>query len=234
MLHAVFSLWWGDSVKALVHTTPLYEQAYEEIRKSILRGALKPGSKIKVGEIAEQLQISRTPLREGLRQLQKEGLIEISKSGVISVIELDRKDYKELCACRLVLEQAIIKLVIEEITEEQLASLEQVLQNTEKAIEENNQIELLSMNAKFHETMIHVTSNRRLIQLLEQVRSLLLIYRANILSFEGHELSILKEHWKIFEAIKNKNVDEAVAAIHEHLNQDLKRGLQTLDQLEHT
>ncbi|WP_085522249.1 GntR family transcriptional regulator [Tuberibacillus sp. Marseille-P3662] len=202
---------------------PLYQQAYEKIKQTILTGEISPGSKVVVTKLAEAYQISRTPLREALRQLQNEGLLIQDQSGT-SVVQLDRKDYEELCHCRLILERQIIQLVVNEIEEEKVAEAEEVVNKAEQLVDSGKHLDILKYNTRFHEILIHSCSNRRLIQLLEQVRSLLLIYRANILKYREHNLNINQEHREIFEAVKERDVSRAVEAIECHLKNDQNRG----------
>lgn len=208
----------------IVQAKPLYEQVYEKVKESILSGDMKPGEKIIVVKLAEQLKISRTPLREALRQLLKEGLVNIDKNGTVTVIELDKDDFEELCFCRLVLEKQIIALVVKHITEAQLADVDRILDKTDQSIENGNHLETLNLNAKFHKRLISACPNKRLIQLLDQVRSLLLLYRANIHKDAAHNKEIAREHREIFEAVKARDVQKAVHVIENHLNNDHIRG----------
>lgn len=215
----------------ITQVKPLYEQVYDEIRSSILGGEFKPGEKIVVVKLAEHLQISRTPLREAFRQLQKEGLVNMDKNGTVTVIDLDKDDFEELCFCRLVLEKQIIELVVDQITEAQLAVVEDILDKTDEAIENGDNIKILNLNAEFHKVLIEACSNKRLVQLLEQIRSLLLIYRANIHKHLEHNKDIAGEHRRIFEAVKARDAEEAVKAIEMHLNNDRMRGRKVFEEL---
>ena len=93
----------------LTRNVPLYQQAYQEIKREILTGKIKPGTKLSENVLAEQYKVSRTPLREAIRQLQIEGLL-ISDGVSTTVVELSVKDFEELCYCRLVLEKEVVKL----------------------------------------------------------------------------------------------------------------------------
>lgn len=204
-------------------TQPLYQQIYEIIRKSILTGELKPGERVNVSQLAEKYNISRTPLREALRQLQIEGLLYTDHLG-LKVIKLDLKDFEELYECRIMLDTSIMKLVLKTITEEQLKKVEETLCKAEKAFKEGKYLELLDLNAEFHDLLQEASPNSRAVQLLQQVRSFLLIYRANILRSETHNKEILKEHRSIIEALKNRDEKMVLLEVERHLLNDMKRG----------
>ncbi|TMW72841.1 GntR family transcriptional regulator [Alteribacter natronophilus] len=218
-------------MKGITFQKPLYEQVYEDIKDNILTGKLAPGSRIVSGQLAEQYQISRTPLREALRQLQIEGLLENDKAG-LRVVKIDAKDFEELCDCRLYLEKEVIRLVAEEATDDQLQEINKVLEHSEKEInsEGSNHKKILELNAEFHRLVIDCCSNKRLIQLVNQVRSVLLIYRGMILRDESHNKEILEEHKMIFNSITERDKERAAEAIEMHLTNDKIRGNKMLDQ----
>src|SRR5690606_19105489 len=153
---------------------------YDKVKELILTGELKPGSKVVVTRLAEQFKISRTPLREALRQLQNEGLL-IQNNNETRVVSIDVDDFEELCICRMVLEKQIIEMTVKNITDEQIQEAEEFVLLASEEGKKGNYLEFLSLNTKFHDVLVYACSNKRLIQLLEQVRSLLLIYRANLL-----------------------------------------------------
>jgi DNA-binding GntR family transcriptional regulator len=208
---------------------PLYQQAYTELKKLILTGQMMPGDKIVTAKLAEQYGISRTPLREALRHLQSESLI-TQEGANYRVVELNAQDFKHLCACRLVLEKETIPYIIDDIDAEGLRLIENILSKTKSSIGNENSLDILELNARFHESLIGYCSNKWLVQLLNQVRSLLLIYRANIIKNPKHNKEIYEEHLAIFESIRAKQVDKALRLIEQHVLNDQERGLKQLTQ----
>jgi DNA-binding GntR family transcriptional regulator len=212
----------------LVRNVPLYQQVYQEIKNEIITGKMKPGSKISENLLAEQFQISRTPLREALRQLQQEGLV-VSDGVSTSIMELNAKDFEDLCKCRLILEKEIIKLCIGNITDEEIHNLEQFLEQAQSELHSTNHIDymkILHYNSQFHDVIINSSGNKRLVHLLSQIRSFLLLYRANGLLKAENKLDFINEHRGILEAIRERDVDKAIQAIEEHLQGDIERGSQ--------
>ncbi|HEX6923209.1 MAG TPA: GntR family transcriptional regulator [Bacillales bacterium] len=220
-------------MKQLTMSQPLYQQAYEEIKELILTGRISPGSRITVTKLAEHYQISRTPLREALRQLQKEGLLIQDNLGS-TVVELNKKDFEELYFCRTILEKEIIQLVVKDISDEKLKRAEKILTETEELLieeplEEDKELELLKLNTKFHETLTDSCSNKLLIEMLGQVRNLLLLYRAKILKYSEYNKAIIEEHRDILNAIKGGDSKKAMEVIETHLKRDLVRGIKVFE-----
>ncbi|WP_453996679.1 GntR family transcriptional regulator [Bacillus nitroreducens] len=207
---------------------PLYQQAYREFKKLILTGQILPGQKIVMSKLAEEYNISRTPLREALRQLQTEGLIVQDQSGM-KVVELDKSDFLQLFQCRVLLEKEVIRMVVEEIKEAQLNKVSDVLADSKEAIEDGDSFKILELNTQFHELLIESCSNRQLAYLLNHVRSLLLINRANINKKPEYYKEIYHEHVNIFNAIKSRDVNKALEVIEEHLKNDHIRGQSVLE-----
>ncbi|WP_163970253.1 GntR family transcriptional regulator [Oceanobacillus halotolerans] len=209
----------------LQQTQPLYQQVYEQMKKLILTGELQPGSKLSVTRLAEEYKISRTPLREALRQLQKEGLLRQEQNRT-TVVELNKTDFEQLCSCRLILEKEVIKLAVNEITDSTLNKMEDLLNKSKAYIRDGDNLKnFLEVNTKFHELIIYSISNKHLTDLLNHVRSLLLIYRANIIHNKmDNSVAIIQEHENIFKALKLRDTAKAVKSIEHHLQQDKLRG----------
>jgi len=203
---------------------PLYHQVYRELKKLILSGEILPGEKINASQLAKKYNISRTPLREAIHQLVSEGII-IQEPGVLTVVQLNKEDFVELYECRKVLEKEVMKLVIGIFTDKDLEEIEYVLKEAELALEEDNTLKVLELFTQFHELLIQPCPNKRLLQFLNQVRSFLLIYRANITRNSDNNNDIHKEHLALFEAVQTKKVSNVNSVIEKHINNDLKRGL---------
>lgn len=202
---------------------PLYKQAYDRIKHLILTGELTPGSKVIVSKLAKEYQVSRTPLREALRQLQKEGLLIQNHLGT-RVVSINLTDYEELYFCRLLLEKQVMSMVVAEISDESLEKAADILVQARNALKNENYLDILTLNTQFHEVFYHTCSNRRLVQMLENIRSLLLIYRANALKYLDYNREVTEEHGKILEAVQERDVNKAIEAVGTHVTNDMNRG----------
>ncbi len=220
----------GDTMiqKPLQKNIPLYQKAYEVIKENILIGRIRPGSKISENVLSEQLQISRTPLREAISQLKKDGLL-TTDNNTTKVIELNKHDYEGLYDCRMALEKRAIKLVIKQITNKEIILLEQLLIDAEQSLAKGDFIQTLMHNSDFHQILNDACPNKWLVQFLEQIRSLLLLYRANSLMISEHNTEIIQEHRMILEAVKARNIEAATKSVEAHLQGDLMRGRKMFD-----
>jgi DNA-binding GntR family transcriptional regulator len=210
-------------MKVLKQPVPLYQQAYEEIKGSILSGKFKPGSTITVSQLTEEFQISRTPLKEALRQLQNEGLLVLHPMGP-KVIQFNKQDISELCYCRLVLEKEMIGFAVDHITDAELHEIEEVLRKAESCVKDgkNNEI-FLEYNSRFHEILMNACPNKMLLQLLEVTRNKLLLYRAISIKDTNDQLKIISEHYEILKALQKRDKKKAIEAIEKHLLTDQSR-----------
>jgi len=206
---------------------PLYQQAYRELKKLIVTGKLQPGEKVIMSKLAEQYEISRTPLREALRQLQSEGLI-IQEHSTMRIVEINKEDFLNLYQTRIVLEKEVIKSIVSIIPEDEFPNIEAVLAESEKAIKEGDPYKILELNTQFHEMLMNYCPNPRLIQLLNYIRSLLLIYRANINKKVKNNKEIYEEHQEILAALKSRDINRSIKVIETHMVNDQNRGLEDL------
>lgn len=209
----------------LNYAPPLYQQAYTEFKKLILTGQIAPGEKVVMSKLAEDYKISRTPLREALRQLQTEGLIVQDQTGM-KIVELNKPDFLELYQCRILLEKEVIRSIVTIIPDSDYHKTDAVLLESKQAIEQGDAFRILELNTQFHELLIQHFPNKRMIELLNHVRSLLLLYRANINKKTKYNLEIYEEHCGILAAVKSRNVERAVQLMEDHLLNDQKRGLE--------
>jgi DNA-binding GntR family transcriptional regulator len=206
---------------------PLYQQAYKELKKLIITGKLQPGEKVIMSKLADQYEISRTPLREALRQLQSEGLI-IQEHSTMRIVEINKDDFLHLYQTRIVLEKEVIKSVVTLIPDEDFPKIEAVLNESRTAIQKGDPFRILELNTQFHELLMYYCPNPRMIQLLNYVRSLLLIYRANINKKAKNNLEIYDEHKEIIEALKARDIEKSIQMVETHMLNDQKRGLEDL------
>jgi DNA-binding GntR family transcriptional regulator len=206
---------------------PLYQQAYRELKKLIITGKLQPGEKVIMSKLADQYEISRTPLREALRQLQSEGLI-IQEQSTMRIVEINKEDFLHLYQTRIVLEKEVMKSIVNFIPEEDFPKIEAVLRESRAAIQEGDPFKILELNTQFHELLMNYCPNPRMIQLLNYVRSLLLIYRANINKKAKNNMEIYQEHKEILVALKARDLEKTIQMVETHMLNDQKRGLEDL------
>jgi DNA-binding GntR family transcriptional regulator len=200
---------------------PYYEQCYHSIKNMIFNGKFKPGERINETQLAKDFNVSKSPVREAIRILEKEGLLVVDNSKVL-VYEPTLKDIKDIYFCRMALESFATRQTTEIALDSEIEQLEQILLDTEKAISENHDSHtIITLNSQFHSLIIEYTRNDRIKKQIEDLRGL--IYYFRVLNFNGGNRAtiILNQHQQIFHHIKNRNAEDASKEMGKHLQYDI-------------
>ena len=196
----------------------------DRIREAIQAGRYQPGERIRETEVAEWLEVSRTPVREALRRLESDGLLTfISWRGVV-VADLDRQQVSELYVMREVLEGTAARLAARHIGEAEIDLLKVLLERASE--NEDNPDRLIEINRQFHETIYAAAHNRYLIQTLEQMRNALALLRGATFAVPGR--AEIAEHEAIYIAIRDRDPDAAEKAARAHMATAQRARLQLL------
>ncbi len=214
----------------------LREQTYQVLRSAILSGEFTADSRLVETQIAEKLQVSRTPIREALQQLQKEQLIVADGNGNLRVISFSTEDARNLYRCRSVLEQESVSEACKHATPDQLEKIEAIIQQAEKAIaQQPNQLtsyQLLHIDYQFHRAIAECSGNPWLAILLDQLFDKMALLRIQTIQRNLQVLEIRSEHRQIYAAIAQRNVEQALAAIRDHLTSSQNRVILEIEQLQ--
>lgn len=212
----------------------LSEQVYTALRSGILKGEFAPGSRLIETQLTEWFQVSRTPLREALRQLQQEGLV-IADTHGLQVKTLSAVDAIELYDCRLVLEKLAVAAACDQASPQQLKALEKCVIAAEakesQANDEATQLQLLDLDYQFHHLIAESSGNRRLVSLLAQLFDAMALLRIQTLQQNPSVLDIKLEHRQVYEAIAQKDAPTAIASIQLHLLASKARVVQEIQHL---
>jgi len=223
----------------------LYEQTYQTLRMSILSGELAPGERLVETQLAQQLQVSRTPIREAFRQLQREGLAVVEPSGGLRVITVSVEDAIHLYDCRIALEQAAVREAYLKMRHDSAAAaadhgiledLQQSILQAERAVQRQtstlNTFQLLSLDYQFHRKIATSTGNPWLTGLLDQVFDKMMLLRVQTTRHDPKVLDICHEHRQICAAMATGSPEMAIAAIQAHLEASKERVVRALKALQ--
>ncbi len=194
----------------------LSDHMYELLRERILGGAYKPGQRLDVGAIAQQLGVSQTPLKEALAALAREGLVEIKARSGTYVAQLATRDMIEVFDIRISLELLAAETLLAHVTASDLQWLSdqvQVIQATQTLDEHYRE------NAKFHQRLVLLSDNRKLAELYDQLHAHVHIALVHLVAPGWwHDSPIeAQEHTAIVATIRANNGDELRAAMQAHL-----------------
>jgi len=224
------------SSRPLQRNQSLHEQTYQALRTAILSGDLAAGSRLVETQLADLLEVSRTPVRESIRQLQRENLITTDATGAVRVAMLSVVDAMQLYDCRIALEQLSVSEACRNVTNERLERLDQAIVQAEKAFGQvPNQLtnfQLLHMDYQFHRLLAESSANAWLVQILDQVFDKMALLRLRTMQHNPGVLEIRGEHRRIFEAVRDRNPIAATQAIQYHLISSKERVIQEIKALE--
>lgn len=206
-----------------INNTPLYNSLLGKLQKDILTGKLKPGEKLTEQNLCKTYGVSRTPVREALRQLETDGLVENILNRGAFVIGMTDQDYEDMFELRKAYEIQAVKWAIERITEEEMDKLEETFEFMEFYTLRNDIEKMLTINNGFHQVIYEASHNRRLQKLLSSYQTFLK-YKGMDSVYDDNYLSIvLEEHRAIFKAFKDKDVKAGALAMEVHINRAKER-----------
>ncbi|MGI5911282.1 MAG: GntR family transcriptional regulator [Syntrophomonadaceae bacterium] len=196
---------------------PLRELVLETIREAIINGNLKPRERLMEIQLAEELGVSRTPIREALRKLELEGFIVMVPRKGAYVADISIKDIADVFEIRAALEALAAGLAAERITDDELEFLERNLAEKADAIVKHDMSRLVEADTNFHEAIYRASRNERLFTIINNLREQIQRFRAMSLAFPGRMRQSLEEHRLIVEAIQASDIISARQLAQEHI-----------------
>ena len=208
---------------------PLREVVCESLREAIRKGILKPGERIMEIQLAEELGVSRTPVREAIRKLELEGYVVMMPRRGTYVANMSIRDINEIFEIRTALESLSNGLAAEHITDEELEHLQRLLVIIGGYIKEGNMEKIVETDIEFHDLMYHAARNQRLVGIISNLRDQLTRFRTLSMSHPGRLEATLEEHKAIVEAIANGDRRSASKAAERHMENSEKTLLQAME-----
>ncbi len=214
---------------------PLREVVCETLRNAIVAGTLKPGERLMEIQVAEELGVSRTPVREAIRKLELEGFVVMIPRRGTYVSDLSIKDVNEVYEVRTALDVLAAGLAVERITEEELEEMERLLVVFGECIEANDLDKIVEADSKFHDILYKATRNERLIGIVNNLREQLTRFRSLSMSYPGRLKDMLEEHTRLVEALGQRNASVARKLANDHMANAEQTLLKTmLERRQHT
>ena len=196
---------------------PLRDIVFENLRTAILEGELKAGKRLMEVQLAEQLGVSRTPIREAIRKLELEGLVVMLPRKGAYVANMSFKDLIDVLEIRASLEGLAAYLAAERRRDEDIDELERVAKEFEKSVRETNIDNVLKKDIEFHEKIFLMANNKKLYQIITSLWEQVHRFRVTYVSNYEASLSLVDEHNKILEAIKSGDSELAKKYATEHI-----------------
>ena len=197
-------------------------RVFQSIREDILSGRYEQNTELKEAAIGAELGVSRTPVREALRQLELEGLVTIIPNRGAYVNMITAKDVQDIYVIRSMLEGLCARWATQSITAEQLDSMEETLCLSEYHTSKKNYEKLYELDSLFHEQLYEAGGSRILNHILSDFHDYVKMVRKATISTSSCSVTSTEEHRAIFEAIKEKDPDKAEALAKEHVKHTIE------------
>lgn len=194
-------------------------RVFEKIKENILSGVYKENQELRESTIGKELGVSRTPVREALRQLELEGLVHIIPNKGAYVRGISSQDVKDIYMIRSHLEGLCARWATEHITEAQIEEMEEILLLSEFHLHKNKeQIDQVSkLDESFHKILYRASNSRILEHVLSDFHKYVKLARTTSVSKENRAEESITEHKEILDAIKNNDADRAEYLANQHV-----------------
>lgn len=192
-------------------------RVFHKIREDILSGVYKQKEELKETALAQDLGVSRTPVREALRQLELEGLVSIIPNKGAYVTGISAKDISDIYNIRSLLEGLCARWAVEYITEYQLEELEEITYLFEFHAEKAHYDQLLELDNKFHEVLYEASNSKILGHMMADFHHYVQRVRKFTISSAVRSVEVNNEHKAIVAALREKNALRAEQSANIHM-----------------
>lgn len=209
---------------------PLREQVLDGLRSAILNFDLKPGERLVERELIEQIGVSRTTIREVLRELTAEGLVVVIPQKGAVVYAPSKEEATDLYAVRAALEALAVRRFIERATDDKVKALRETVAGIEAVSDgDGDMLALLHAKDRFYDVLLDGAASPTIQQILAGVQARVRLLRATSLSHPGRPREVVEEIRGLVEAIAARETDLAVRLCDTHLSKAAAIGIKTLE-----
>ena len=196
---------------------PLRDMVFDVLMSAIMQGQLSPGERLLEVQLADEMGVSRTPVREAIRRLELEGFVVMVPRKGAYVAGLSINDVEEVYEIRTVLETLAVRLAAQRMQPADYAQLDDLSEKMRATWQEGNVDNWVSLDASFHELLYKFSRNERLVDMMNNIMEQLSRYR--IISLANVEVrhNSLSEHQELIEALKRRDSEAAATAVAMHI-----------------
>lgn len=200
----------------------LSSKVYHILEENILSGKYKPDDELKEKAIGEQLGVSRTPVREALRQLELQGLVTITPNRGAQVVGISKEDMIDILEIRSMLEGYCAEKAAVHVSDELLSELDEIVYLTEFHIKRQNWEQILEEDNRFHETLYRASGSKILDHVLSNFHHYLQRVRKVTLASPERAQMSNNEHRAIIDAIRQHDQEKAKDLANKHIMNTIK------------
>ena len=201
----------------MMESRPIREIAYDVLKKAIITGEIPAGERIVETEYADRLHISRTPLREALRKLERDGLVEyVMRRGVI-VHAFTTEDVDQIYTIRNSLEMLTLPYIIEKATDKDIADLREKLAVMDALIAKDDVEGLSPLAREFHTTLTAISGKNRILRVIEGQDEYIRRFSAMAIRQEDRRSSAHDEHHRLVDLVEQKDLPAFETLMKHHI-----------------
>ena len=197
---------------------PLREMVYEELKIQILTGAIVPGTRMMEVDLAEEMGVSRTPIREAIRKLEKEGLVTIEPRRGAYASRISTQDMVEILEVRQDLEGLAAFFAATRMKDDEMDELRKIAARYNEAVAAGSMQDMIRYDTQFHRLIVDSCNNKILVNMVEQLQELVLRFRYIYYDNFRRAENMPEEHREIIEAIESGDEVRARAAADVHID----------------
>ncbi len=218
------------SLGPAIESKPIREAAYETLKHAIVTGEIPAGSRIVETEYAERMHISRTPLREALRKLERDGLVEyVLRRGVI-VRAFTIADVEEIYTIRNALEMLTLPAIIQNATEEDIRHMSALLAEMDP-FDETGDIPALSPRARaFHSYLTRISKMNRILRVIEGQDEYITRFSAVSIAKENRRHAAHQEHHRLVDYVESRDLESFERLMRKHIERSKQTCLMALEE----
>ncbi len=199
---------------------PLRELVCESIRQAIINGVFRPGERLMEIQLADEMGVSRTPVREAIRKLELEGFVVMIPRRGTYVADISIKDLAEIFEIRTCLDVLAAGLAAERITDEELVTLNEYLNAIGQHAASMDMNKIVELDTAFHDVLYTASRNERLRTIINNLREQMTGIRGRSMSYPGRLVETMDEHRLLVDSISARDVERAQHAARTHLEND--------------
>ena len=187
----------------------LNQKVYRVLKEAIIKGFLEPGTKLLENKIAEEMHVSRTPVREAMQKLVAEGFVKTTPNQTMVVTEVSPEDAKEVLQIRGALEGLAARITAKKINKQEINELKTIVTKMSLYITKKDLLSYCKVDDEFHDLILNICGNKWIIQIRDNLGNFIYRFRIKSLSVPGRLKHSLEEHQAIMESLREHDSAEA-------------------------
>ena len=207
-----------DLQLVIADNIPLRDAVFETLREAILKGVLSPGQHLMEMQLAYQLGVSRTPVREAIRMLELEGLVNMVPRKGARVAAISEKSLCDVLEVRRALEELSVRLACTRMERDDLEKLDSINQQFIRACQSDDVVQIARIDESFHAVIYEAADNAKLLQLLNQMQNQMYRYRIEYIKLKERRQILVEEHKKIIHSLARRDAEAATEATRAHIS----------------